>query len=185
MTELMRSTRAWPRSGATARGQFENARHIPLSLGTDQHVRVFAKRNALGMLFGFEFDLDIVEIRKREFAGTRHALKPALFPKLEQPLLRMRVQDAIALLAAQLDGCVHNLAGDAGVAALVADRQPFEFGEIRKITNPHAADRLVSAMTNQMRGGKIVAVELLFERAMLFAHIDGATDRDHPRHFIH
>ena len=87
MTELMRLPRAGPRSGATACGQFENARHIPLSLGTDQYVRVFAKRDALRMLFGFEFDLDIVEIRKREFAGTRHALKAALFPELEQPLL--------------------------------------------------------------------------------------------------
>src|SRR6266581_7027583 len=164
----MRLTRAWPRSGATTCRQFENARNIPLSLGTDQDVGVFAQRDALGMLFGFEFDLDIVEIRKREFAGTRHALKPALFPELEQPLLRMRVQNAIALLSAQLDGCVHDLAGDAGVAALVADRQPFEFGEIGKIANPHAADRLVSPVTDQMRGGKIVAVELLFERAMLF-----------------
>src|SRR4029079_18453766 len=185
MTELMWLPRAWPRSGATAGRQFQNSRHIPLSLGTDQHVRVFAERDALGMLFGFEFDLDIVEIGKRELTGPRHALEPTLLPELEQPLLRMRVQDAIALLAAQLDGCVHDLAGDAGVAALVADRQPFELGEIREVTNPHAADRLMSAVANQMGGGEIVAVELLLERAMLLAHVDGAADRDRARHLIH
>src|SRR3954466_9418911 len=109
MTELMRLTRAWPRSGATARGQFENAGHVPLSLGADQDVGVFAQRDALGMLFGFEFDLDIVEIRKREFAGTRHPLEAALLPEFEQPLLRVRVENAIALLAAQFDGGVHDL----------------------------------------------------------------------------
>src|SRR6187397_668740 len=124
MTELMALTRAWPWRGAPARGQFENARNVPLPLGTDQDVGVLAQRDALGMLFGFELDLDIVEIRKREFARSRHAHEPALLPELEQPLLRMRVQHAIALLAAQLDGGVHDLAGDAGVAALVADRQP-------------------------------------------------------------
>ena len=36
-----------------------------------------------------------------------------------------------------------------------------------------------------MRGGKIVAVELLFERASLLAHIDRAADGDHARHFVH
>ena len=36
-----------------------------------------------------------------------------------------------------------------------------------------------------MRGGKIVAVEFLFEWASLLAHVDRAADGDHARHFVH
>ena len=97
----------------------------------------------------------------------------------------MRIEDAVAFLPAQLDRAVDDLAGDAGVAALVADRQPFELGEIGEIADPHAADRLTFAVADQMGGGKIVAVELLFERTALFAHVDRAADRNHPRHLVH
>ena len=72
-----------------------------------------------------------------------------------------------------------------GVAALVANGQPFELGEIGKIANPHAADRLAVLVADQMGGGEIIAVEFLLERAMLFAHVDRAADRDHARHLVH
>ena len=158
---------------------------IPLPLGTDQDVGIVVERDALRMFFGFEFDLDIVEIRKHQFAAASHAPEPALLPDLEQPLLRMRVQNAVTLLAAKLDGRIDDLPGEAAAAALVADRQPFELGEIGKVADPHAADRLAVLVANQMGGGKIIAVEFLFERAMLFAHIDRAADRDHARHLVH
>ena len=70
-------------------------------------------------------------------------------------------------------------------AALVANRQPFELGEIGEIADPHAADRLAVLVADQMGGGKIVAVEFLLERATLFAHVDRAADRDHARHLVH
>ena len=97
----------------------------------------------------------------------------------------MRIQNAVALLPAQLDGGIEDFAGKAVTAALVADRQSFELGEIGKIANPHAADRLAVLVADQMGRGKIIAVEFLFERAMLFAHIDRAADRDHARHLVH
>jgi len=52
------------------------------------------------------------------------------------------------------------------------DRQSFKLGEIGKIPNPDASDRLAVFVADKMRGGKIVAVELLFKWASLFAHID-------------
>src|SRR5450631_4806388 len=67
----------------------------------------------------------------------------------------------------------------------MADRQSLKLGKIGKIPNPDAADRLAVLVADQMRGGKIVAVELLFERAPLLAHIDRAANGDHARHFIH
>ena len=54
-----------------------------------------------------------------------------------------------------------------------------------EIADPHAADRLAVLVADQMGGGEIVAVELLLERAVLFAHVDGAADRDHARHLVH
>src|SRR6267378_1557514 len=65
------------------------------------------------------------------------------------------------------------------------DRQSFKLGEIGKIPNPDASDRLAVFVADKMRGGKIVAVELLFKWASLFAHIDRAADGDHARHFVH
>src|SRR6267378_6230670 len=65
------------------------------------------------------------------------------------------------------------------------DGQSFKLGKIGKIPNPDASDRLAVLVADQMRGGKIVAVELLFKWAPLLAHVDRATDGDHARHFVH
>src|SRR5260370_7758319 len=65
------------------------------------------------------------------------------------------------------------------------DGQSFKLGKIGKIPNPDASDRLAVLVADQMRGGEIVAVELLFKWASLLAHIDRAADGDHPRHFVH
>src|SRR6266516_1049295 len=65
------------------------------------------------------------------------------------------------------------------------DGQSFEFGEFGKIPDTDASDRLAVLVTDKMGGGKIVAVELLFKRASLFAHIDCATDGDDASHLVH
>src|SRR6267143_3503949 len=90
-----------------ARRLFKNARSIPAALGADDHVGIIAERYALRMLLGFQFDLDIVEIRKHELAGA-HALEATLLPHLEKTLLRVRVQNAVAFLAAEIDRCVED-----------------------------------------------------------------------------
>src|ERR1700730_2464978 len=65
------------------------------------------------------------------------------------------------------------------------DGQSFKLGKLGKIPNPDASARLAVLVADQMRGGKIVAVELLFKWASLLAHIDRAADGDHARHFVH
>src|SRR5439155_18955678 len=65
------------------------------------------------------------------------------------------------------------------------DSQELELGEIGKVPDAHATDLLSILVTNKVRGGKVVAVEFFFERAVLLAHIDRAADGDHPRHFVH
>src|SRR5712671_3094497 len=65
------------------------------------------------------------------------------------------------------------------------DGQSFKLGKIGEIPNPDASDRLAVLVADQMRGGKIVAVEFLFEWASLLAHVDRAADGDHARHFVH
>ena len=75
------------------------------------------------MFFSFEFDFDIIEIGKDELAAASHALEPALGPEAEQALLGMRVQNAVTLFPAKLDGRIDDLAGQAVASALVADGQ--------------------------------------------------------------
>ena len=155
-----------------------------LPFGTDQDVGILVERYALRMFFSFQFDFDIIEIGKHQLARS-HPPEPARVPDLEQALLRMRVQNAVTLFPAKLDGRIERSARPGrrfgphcGPPAARAwrNRQSSEFACSRP-ARVHVAD--------QMGGGKIIAVELLFERAMLFAHIDRAADRDHARHLFH
>src|ERR1700731_3550346 len=97
----------------------------------------------------------------------------------------MRVQNAVAFLAAEIDRRVEDPPGQTGTPALMADRQSFKLGELGEIPNPDASDRLAVLVADQVRGGKIVAVEFLFEWASLLAHVDRAADGDDARHFVH
>src|SRR3954453_11854882 len=127
-------------ANSPAHGFLEDARRIPAPFGTNQQIGIVVEGETLGMLLGLEFDLDIVKVGEHEFAAWR-ALESALLPETKKPGLRMRVQDAVAFLPAQFDSRVHDPAGEARVAAFVADGQSLELGEIRKITDPHTADR--------------------------------------------
>src|ERR1700730_8732785 len=97
----------------------------------------------------------------------------------------MRVQNAVAFLAAEIDRRVEDPPGQTGTPALMADRQSFKLGELGEIPNPDASDRLAVLVADQMRGGKIVAVEFLFKWTSLLAHVDRAADGDHARPFVH
>src|SRR5258708_20927947 len=97
----------------------------------------------------------------------------------------MRVQNAIALLPAELDCRRDNLARQALVSAFMAHSKPFQLGEIGKISNAHATDRFLALVANEVGRGEIVAVELLFERTLLFTHVDRAADSNHARQVLH
>ena len=136
------------------------------------------------VFLGLQLDLNIVEIGKHQLAAA-HLLEAARLPDLEVALLRMRVEHAVAFLAAEIDGRIEDAPGEAATAAFVPHCQPLELCEAGKIADPHASNRLAVLVADQMGGGKIVAVEFLLERTSLLGHVDRAADRDHARHLIH
>src|SRR5205085_9291043 len=139
---------------AAARRPLENARRVPAAVGPDQHIGIVVECDALRMFLDLQLDLNIVEIGKHQLAAA-HLLEAARLPDLEVALLRMRVEHAVAFLAAEIDGRIEDAPGEAATAAFVAHCQALELCEAGKIADPHASNRLAVLVADQMGGGKI------------------------------
>src|SRR5262249_54843647 len=151
----------------TLRRAVENAGTVPAALRPNQHKRVHAKSDRVWIGVGVDDHFDVGIIRELEFGGALELAPAHVEVVAEQVLLRMDVDAAIALAAAELDAGVHQPGADTQVAEFVADGKPLDLGEIGEVANPQTADRLPADIAQEVARAEIVAVELLVIGAVL------------------
>src|ERR1700744_631792 len=134
---------------------------MPAALGTDQDVRVRTDGDGAGSLLQIRNDFDIFEIGKNEGLRPFKLTETEPSPKVHKTRLGMRVGPAIALLASKREAGLGEKEGGAAFAKLLADGHALEFHEIGEEPHPQTSDRLVAHISQQMRGGEVVAVILL------------------------
>src|SRR6185295_18544903 len=105
-----------------------------------------------------ENDLDVVEVGKDKLFAAFESVKGKLRPKIQKTFLRMSVDSPIPFHLAELDRCAHQPRPKPKVAIFCANREAFQFCEIREISDAQAPDRLVPDVAQKMGRREIIAV---------------------------
>src|SRR5262249_33296556 len=120
--------------------------------------------------------LDIVEVRKHEFASRVGNREAALVPEFHQPLLCVSAHSGVSLRPTELDTGVDKLTSQTRASEFPADSQALSFCKIGKVTKAQTTGRFVSHITDQVGCSEIVPIEFFLVRALLFAN------KDRPAH---
>src|SRR6202171_3356989 len=159
----------------TACRALEHAGQVPAPFGPDDHIRVAADPDRFGMPVEFGDHFDIVEVRKNQFVAAVELLESEAAPKIDQALLGVAIEPAVALLLAELDSGAHQLEGEARVAEFLAHRKALDLGKSGEVTDAQAARRLVADISKQMSRRQVIAVEFFLIRTFLLADINSAS----------
>src|SRR5215207_6425468 len=160
------------------RGALQDAGPVPLALGADQHVGVGGEREGIRVRLGLEQHLGVAEVAEGERPFRLDRARAEALPERHEAILRVAVDLAVALDAAELDAGPHEIEGEARAAELAPNREPLELGEIGEEAGPDAAGRLVVEGAEEVDPAEIVSVELFAEGAILLGHVDGGPKRD-------
>src|SRR5882672_12680731 len=153
----------------------EHAGHVPAAFGPDDHIGVGADADRIGMLVELGDYFDVIEVRKDQLVTAVELLESEAAPKIDQTLLGVAIEPAVALLPAKLDSGAHQLEREARVAEFPAHRKALDLGKIGEETDAQAARRLIADIAKQMGRRQIVAVELFLVGTFLLADIDRAS----------
>src|ERR1043165_3038422 len=132
-----------------------------------------------------ERHFNVVEIREHKFAATLERFETEATPEVQQALLRVPINLPISFGTAPFDSCLHNLESKSGVAEFAANRKPFHFNKISKISDSKATRRLGADVTDQMSCRKGISIKFLVIGTLLFGHVNGAANCHNAHNLFH
>src|SRR5581483_9343246 len=108
-----------------------------------------------------------------------HGAESETGPERCQTGLRMPDHADIPFFLTELQSSMNQLNRGAALTVLFANRNALEFCETCKKAQPHATDRLVADISQQMRGAEIVAVIFFIVGALLLPDINRVANGGH------
>src|SRR5665213_3196031 len=93
-------------------------------------------------------------------------------PEIHQPVLRVAIDFLESLALDVFKAGLHQLERYARAPKLMAHGEALDLGEFAKKTHPKTRRRLLSDKSDEVRRDQVVAIELLFDRTILFGKVD-------------